>query len=95
MSVTTAIAIFVLIWWVVLFAVLPWGVRSQHEAGLDVEPMTPGIDPGAPTRFSLGRKLLWTTLVSSVIYAVCYVVYVEHLVTIDGLMAPFVNTKSQ
>ena len=32
MSVTTAIAIFFLIWWVVLFAVLPWGMRSQHEA---------------------------------------------------------------
>ena len=95
MSVTTAIAIFFLIWWVVLFAVLPWGVRGQHEAGLDAEPMAPGTDPGAPTHFSLGRKLLWTTLVSSVIYIVCYVVYVEHLVTIDGLMAPFVNAKSQ
>jgi predicted secreted protein len=100
MSVTTAMAVFFLIWWVVLFAVLPWGVRSQHEAeldvsGPDVELMAPGTDPGAPTHFSLGRKLLWTTLVSSVIYVVCYVVYVEHLVTIDGLMAPFVNTKSQ
>jgi hypothetical protein len=30
-----------------------------------------------------------------VIYVVCYVVYAEHLVTIDGLMAPFVNTKIQ
>ena len=57
MSVTTAIAVFFLIWWVVLFAVLPWGVRSQHEAGRDVEPMAPGTDPGAPTHFSLGRKL--------------------------------------
>ncbi len=55
----------------------------------------PGTDPGAPTNFRLGRKLLWTTLVSGVIYAACYVVYVEHLVTIDGLMAPFVGTKSQ
>ena len=33
MPVTTAIAVFFLIWWVVLFAVLPWGVRSQHEGG--------------------------------------------------------------
>ncbi len=95
MSVITAIAIFFLIWLVALFAVLPWGVRSQHEAGADVEPMPPGTDPGAPAHFSLGRKLLWTTLVSCVIYAVCYVVYVEHLVTIDGLMAPFVSTKNQ
>jgi predicted secreted protein len=95
MSITTAIAIFFLIWWVTLFTVLPFGIRSQHEAGSDGEPIAPGTDPGAPARFSLGRKLLWTTLVASVIYAVCYVVYVERLVTIDGLMAPFVDTENQ
>jgi predicted secreted protein len=95
MSTTTALAVFVLIWWVVLFAVLPWGIRSQHESGAQPthEPMAPGTDPGAPVNFKLGQKLLWTTLVSGAIYAVCYVVYVEHLVTIDGLMAPFVDIK--
>src|SRR5271169_4938582 len=99
MSITTAVAVFVLIWWVVLFAVLPWGVRSQHEGGAGpndpTEPIAPGTDPGAPANLRLGQKLLWTTLVSGVIYAACYVVYVEHLVTIDSLMAPFVGTKSQ
>jgi predicted secreted protein len=93
MSVTTAIAIFALIWWVTLFTVLPFGIRSQHEAGPDEAPMAPGTDPGAPTQFSLGRKLLWTTLIASLIYAVCYVVYVRHLVTIDGLMALFIGPK--
>ena len=87
MSITTAVAIFFLIWWVVLFAVLPWGVRSQHEGG----DMVPGTDPGAPMSFKLGRKLLWTTLVAVVIYAGCYVVYVERLVTLDALMAPYAS----
>ena len=32
MSWTTAIAIYFMIWWVVLFAVLPWGVRTQEES---------------------------------------------------------------
>jgi predicted secreted protein len=95
MSVTTAIAIFFLIWWVTLFTVLPFGIRSQHEAGPGEGPIAPGTDPGAPTQFSLGRKLLWTTLVASVIYAACYVVYVERWVTIDSLMAPFSGTKNQ
>ncbi len=95
MSITTAIAVFFLIWWVTLFAVLPFGIRNRDEAGADEEPVTPGTDPGAPVHFSLGRKLLWTTLVSGAIYAACYVVYVEHLVTIDGLMAPFVSSKIQ
>jgi predicted secreted protein len=85
MSTTTSIAIFFLIWWVVLFAVLPWGIRSQHEGG----EVTPGTDPGAPTVPKLGRKLVWTTVVASVIFAACYVAYTDRLVSLDGLMARF------
>jgi predicted secreted protein len=85
MSTTTAIAIFFLIWWVVLFAVLPWGIRSQHEGG----EIMPGTDPGAPTVPKLGRKLVWTTVVASVIFATCYVVYNDHLVSLDSLMGRF------
>ena len=33
MSLPTSIAIYFIIWWTVLFAVLPWGVRSQQEYG--------------------------------------------------------------
>jgi predicted secreted protein len=82
MPVTTVVAIFFLIWWVVLFAVLPLGIRSQHESG----EIVPGTDPGAPTIPNLGRKLMWTTVVSAVIFAGCYVVYVERLVTLQGLL---------
>ena len=85
MPITTAIAIFFLIWWVVLFAVLPWGIRSQHEHG----DIVPGTDPGAPAIPRLGRKLLWTTLVSALIFAVCYVGYVERVVTLEGITGRF------
>jgi predicted secreted protein len=85
MPITTGLAIFFLIWWVVLFAVLPWGVRSQQEGG----EITPGTDPGAPSLPKLRQKLLWTTLVSVVVFGVCYVVYVNRLVSIDGLMEHF------
>lgn len=90
MPITTAVAIFFLIWWIVLFAVLPWGVRSQHE---DDASIAPGTDPGAPVVPRLARKLLWTTLVSVLIFVGCYVVYVERLVTLDQLMAPFGSLK--
>jgi len=85
MPVTTAVAIFFLIWWVVLFAVLPFGVRSQHEDG----DMAAGTDPGAPVIPRLGRKLFLTTVVASLIFAACYVIYVNHLVTLEGLVKPF------
>ena len=85
MPITTAVAIFFLIWWVVLFAVLPWGIRSQHEGG----EIVPGTDPGAPAIPKLGRKLLWTTLVSVVVFAAFYVVYFDRLFRLEGLLAPF------
>jgi predicted secreted protein len=85
MTTTTAVAIFFLIWWVVLFAVLPWGIRSQHEGG----EIAPGTDPGAPTAPKLGRKLVWTTVVAGVIFAACYVVYTDRLISLDSLMGRF------
>jgi predicted secreted protein len=80
-SIFTALAIYFVIWWVVLFAVLPWGVRSQHEAGQ----MTPGTDPGAPVLPNLRRKLVWTTIVATMVFAAWFVVYVYRLLTIDQL----------
>ncbi len=85
MSVTTAIAIYFLIWWITLFAVLPFGVRSQEEGGA----VAPGTDPGAPGIPRLWWKLLWTTIVSGVIFAILYVVYTRKLITLDDLMMLF------
>jgi predicted secreted protein len=81
MSIFTAAAIYFVIWWVVLFAVLPWGVRSQHESG----EMTPGTDPGAPVLPDIRRKLVWTTIVATAVFAAWFVVYVYRLVTLDQL----------
>jgi predicted secreted protein len=89
MTVTTSIATFFLIWWVTLFAVLPWGIRSQHEGS----EMAPGTDPGAPIGVRIGRKLLWTTLVTIVIYAGFYLVYTKQLVTLDNLASPLFGKK--
>jgi predicted secreted protein len=80
-SIFTALAIYFVIWWIVLFAVLPWGVRSQHESG----EMTPGTDPGAPVLTNLKRKLVWTTIVSTVVFGAWFVVYVNRLITLDQL----------
>lgn len=82
-SLVTAIAVYFIIWWVVLFAVLPWGVRSQEEGGT----VAPGTDPGAPMVAGVWRKLVWTTITATVIFALCAVVYRYRLVTLDGLAA--------
>jgi predicted secreted protein len=87
---TTIAAIYFIIWWLVLFTVLPWGVRSQHEHG-DV---SPGTDPGAPTIHGLRRKMMWTTVVATAVFAAFYWAFVtrviafEDLVTLWGLLKP-------
>jgi predicted secreted protein len=82
-SIFTALAIYFVLWWIVLFAVLPWGVRSQHESGA----MAPGTDPGAPVLTNLKLKLAWTTVVAAVVFAAWFVVYIYRLVTLDQLAA--------
>ena len=83
MSVSTVIAIYFLVWWVTLFAVLPWGVRNQEESGN----VAPGTDPGAPSTPKLRQKLLWTTLVSAALFALVAVIYGHRVALIDALAA--------
>jgi len=82
MSIATVIAIFFIIWWVVLFAVLPWGVRSQQESG----EVAPGTDPGAPAVHRVLSKLLWTTVIAAVVFGILTVVYRSGLIPYDFLM---------
>ena len=83
MGLATGIAIYFLIWWVVLFAVLPWGVRPQGEDG--GEEAVPGSDPGAPQVANIWMKLVWTTVTATVVFAVCAFVYLKGLVSLDDL----------
>jgi predicted secreted protein len=61
-----AIAIYFTIWWIVLFAVLPFGVKSQQEA----DDVVPGTDRGAPMAPLLMKKAFWTTMISLALFAV-------------------------
>jgi predicted secreted protein len=82
MAWTTAVAIYFVIWWVVLFTVLPFGVRNATETGEIVEA---GNDPGAPSVAALKAKLIWTTIVAAIVFAICWTLYVYRLVTLDDL----------
>jgi predicted secreted protein len=75
-SVVLAAAIYFVLWWIVLFAVLPWGVKSQEEAG----DISPGSDPGAPVRPLMLRKAIATTLVSAAIMALGYAAWALGLI---------------
>jgi predicted secreted protein len=83
MQTTTVIAIYFLIWWLSLFAVLPFGIRSQHEG----EDFTEGTDPGAPIAARIGRKLVWTTIVASIVFGILTVFYESGLIDLGAFMA--------
>jgi predicted secreted protein len=72
MSLLFGIAVFFVVWWIVLFAVLPFGVHTQSEAGSVV----PGTPESAPARFRIWRLLLVNTLVACTVYGLIWVIIV-------------------
>ena len=59
-----ALSIYLVVWWVVLFAILPLGVQSHHSAGIEVPG---GGEPGSPVDPKLKRKFITTTWVSAIV----------------------------
>ena len=63
MSLTLAAALYFIIWWVVLFAVLPWGVRTQGDAGEVVQ----GTIESAPVKPPFLKIIATTTIVAAIV----------------------------
>lgn len=84
MSVFTGIAIYFTIWWTVLFSVLPIGVTSHAEAGID---KGDGGDPGAPVDPKLKKKFITTTIISTVLWVILFLVIKFNLVTLPPVPA--------
>lgn len=81
MGLLSAFAIFFIIWWLVLFTVLPIGIRSQIEEG----DTTLGTEHGAPTSPQIGRKMLLTTAISIAVFGVFYLVTVVFGFGVDSI----------
>ncbi|MEJ8574642.1 DUF1467 family protein [Microbaculum marinum] len=81
MPITSGLAIYFVLWWLVLFAVLPWGVRTQADRG----EVVPGSEPGSPERPMLVRKLVATTLIAAVIFGVFYGIVMWGGLTLDDI----------
>ncbi|BCB19743.1 DUF1467 family protein [Bosea sp. ANAM02] len=74
MNVVGGLALYFVIWWITLFAVLPFGIRSQDEAG-DV---VAGTEPGAPVLPGLLKKAVITSLIAAVIFVCVWYVWVTY-----------------
>jgi len=66
---TTGIAVSVVIWWVVIFMVLPWGVQTIGEKDI-----AKGHASSAPKRPLLLRKMVATTVVAAILWTAFYLI---------------------
>lgn len=85
MSLLSSFAIFFIIWWLVLFAVLPFGVRNAHEAG---EKVPDGHDSGAPVTHGLTWKFTVTTIVAAALFVLVYALLGSG--ALESLELPFI-----
>jgi predicted secreted protein len=79
MNVVSAVVVFIVIWWLVLFMVLPFGVRRT-------ETPEAGHDPGAPLKPMLWRKAAATTAIATVLFSIVYVIAEFELISLQDLM---------
>ena len=82
MGIGTSVAVYLTIWWTVLFAVLPLGNKTYAEMG---EPVPGGGDPGAPMNPNLRRKFFTTTWVAALVFGLVWLVIHFRLISLQSL----------
>ena len=81
MNLFSAFVVWLIIWWLTLFIILPLGIRGQAEEGDIVE----GSEPGAPHTLDIKRKFVQTTVIASVIWLMTCLLIVSGLINWDML----------
>lgn len=72
----SALVTYIIIWWLVLFMVLPWGVRT-----IDTSDVERGHAPSAPREPKMLRKVAATTVIAGVLFAIVYAVIAADLIS--------------
>ena len=83
MSITGSIIVYVMIWWIIFFSVLPIGVQSNKEVFRE---KIEGMDPGAPKNPKIAKKFFITTLITTIIFLVIYYLVEVELLNLRKLL---------
>ena len=68
MSITGGIIIYVNLWMIIFFMVLPFGITNQ----IDSPDYQKGTDPGAPVESRIKKKILITTLITTIVFSLIF-----------------------
>jgi predicted secreted protein len=79
---TSALAIYLLFWWLCLFLVLPFHARQRGECDV---PLVPGQAESAPSAFSFWRAAGQVTLLAALLFGLYYVNYVFGWITVSDV----------
>lgn len=81
MTIANHLVVFLVVWWLVFFMVLPWGVKGHHESE---EEFDSGIvEPGSPVKANIGKKMLVTTGITFVVWAIFWAVMEFDLISLS------------
>ena len=83
MGVTGSIIVYVMLWWIIFFSVLPIGIQSNKEV---FKEKIEGMDPGAPKNPKIAKKFFITTLITTIIFLVIYYLVEVELLNLRKLL---------
>lgn len=81
MSITAALVLYVVIWFVTMFVVLPIRLRTQGDEGAVLR----GTHAGAPADFKLGRTLIVVTIWGTIAWAIAAGIIVSGVITVEDI----------
>ncbi|KPN63727.1 Predicted secreted protein [Aliiroseovarius crassostreae] len=81
MTITAALVLYVVIWFVTMFVVLPIRLRTQGDEGAVLR----GTHAGAPANFRLGRTMIIVTIWASLAWAVVAGIIVSGWITVEDI----------
>ena len=81
MTITSALVLFAVIWFMLLFMALPLRNRSQSDDGERV----PGTPASAPVNPMIGKKMLWVTVITVVLWGLLVWLILSGILTIEDI----------
>ncbi len=80
MSITGSVVIFVCLWWIVFFSLLPIDVNREKKGNIE------GIDPGAPENPKILKKIIYSSFITSIIFIIIYLLVKYEYLNLRNLL---------